>query len=172
MRNINYRSDFDFILKLVQCDGKRTPLGVPDCDFTVILYTASKVRAYSVTKRGDEYTNFIADEKGIHVIANRHGLPPGRLQCELTLQLPSELYPDGRKRTCVNSELDCRLTADTSSCTDGTFTLEMEIPAIGTGSSGNQGGSSGGDKDPDDNLSGQPEMTPDEAADLADKIFS
>lgn len=50
MEKINYKSDFDFILTLV--DAKGNDIGFPDFDFSIKLWTGSKANALVASHSG------------------------------------------------------------------------------------------------------------------------
>lgn len=123
MRKINYKSDFDFILKLTDCKGEA--VGWPEFDWSAQLYTKSKANAYTVSCRGGVCANCFNDEGRIHVVVDSHRLGLGRLNVELKAELPNGIYPDGTQDEFSPQALDIELVAAAGDC--GT---EAEVEAM------------------------------------------
>ena len=119
---INYRSDFDFFIRLFDCDGK--PVGMPrDIELDMRLITGwldeldgeewcpklagFSQGAYTAKYRKDVTENCIVEGGKLRVIVYNHNLTPGALTIEMTLKLPRTIYPDGdqrivaKKKTCI-----------------------------------------------------------------------
>lgn len=128
MIKIYYKSDFDFILKVKDCHG--TVLGWPDFDWTARLWTSQKVNAFVASNKGGKATNCFNDNGQIHIVADTgHGLSAGRLQVELTAELPNDIYPDGYERVVNAIALDIELTDSAVPCPD-IAEVEMMLPMI------------------------------------------
>lgn len=119
---INYRSDFDFFIRLFDCDGK--PVGMPrDIELDMQLITGwldeldaeewcpklagFSQGAYTAKYRKDVTENCMVEGGKLRVIVDNHNLTPGALTIEMTLKLPRTIYPDGdqrivaKKKTCI-----------------------------------------------------------------------
>lgn len=122
MKKINYKSDFDFILKLVSRvkgeDGSvtKTEVGFPDHDWCATFWTSSKANAYVASRRGDVLTNCFNDNGQIHVVCNAHRLGVGELKCEYHAELPDAMYPDGSRDVYEPQMLDIELVTGQSDC--------------------------------------------------------
>lgn len=125
MMEINYKSDFDFILRLKDCQGKY--IGWPKWDFTAKFHTTQKAIYFEAWKRGDETHNCYEDNGAIHIVANSHGLGKGRLNVEFTAELPNGIYPDGSRRVVSPVALDIELTTD-AQCPIPDMEAEATIP--------------------------------------------
>ena len=125
MMEINYKSDFDFILRLKDCQGKY--IGWPKWDFTAKFHTTQKAIYFEAWKRGDETHNCYEDNGAIHIVANSHGLGKGRLNVEFTAELPDGIYPDGSRRVVSPVALDIELTTD-AQCPIPDMEAEATIP--------------------------------------------
>lgn len=105
MSKINYKSDFDFTLRIYECtvgpDGQKTrvEMGFPTYDFEIRLYTTNRANAYICSKKGNKLQNCFNDEGKIHVVCDNHHLGKGVLHAELTAFLPNNIYPDGSRKT-------------------------------------------------------------------------
>lgn len=94
MKKINYKSDFDFKMKLKDCEEKAVPF--PDCDWDAVFWTFSKGRTYRASCIRGEYTNCFRREDGrICVIFDNHNLGTGVLKWEPHFMFPDALFPDG-----------------------------------------------------------------------------
>lgn len=92
----NYKSDFDFILKVRDRAGREIDL--TGYDWTAKFYTSSKAMAYVASMKNGECVNCRVDDDGrVRIVADNHGLPVGQLQCELSVAFPDEVYPDGTR---------------------------------------------------------------------------
>lgn len=122
MKPINYKSDFDLILRLETCvhndDGteERTDIGFPDCDFTATFWTASKVSTYVASCIGGQTKNCFNDNGRIHVVFDNHKLSKGRLMVELHTSLPNGIYPDGTQDIYEPHPLDIELVDGAGEC--------------------------------------------------------
>lgn len=105
MSKINYKSDFDFTLRIYECtvgpDGQKTrvEMGFPTYDFEIRLYTTNRANAYICSKKGNKLQNCFNDEGKIHVVCDNHHLGKGILHAEFTAFLPNNIYPDGSRKT-------------------------------------------------------------------------
>ncbi|RXE70693.1 MULTISPECIES: hypothetical protein [Bacteroidales] len=98
MIKINYKSDFEFLLRL-RCANSE--MGFPDFDWVARIWTANKIPAYTVSCIGGKCTNCYNDNGTIHVVMNNHRLGPGVLNIEFICNLPDSVYPDGGQRIVV-----------------------------------------------------------------------
>lgn len=122
MRKINYKSDFDAVLRLRDCKDPDKFVPWPDCDFEVVFWTSGKARCHTASRNGGTYTNcFATEDGGIHFVFDNHRMGIGTLKWEPHFALPNGIYPDGiqdiyRKAdlgiTLVDGEGDCSTTAD------------------------------------------------------------
>ena len=93
MTQIHYKSDFDFIFEL---EG-----GFPTFNFGgKITSGVSEAVYFTFNCISKKCKNCFNDNGKIHVVCDKHGLPPGKLMLELYAYLPNSLYPDG-ERTIV-----------------------------------------------------------------------
>lgn len=112
MKRINYKSDFDFTLRLKDCEGNVVPF--PDYDWMARFYTDdNKANAYVASCIGGECRNCFNDGGGqIHVVCDAHRLSAGKLKVEFHAQLPDEIYPDGRQLVVTPAPLDIELVRE------------------------------------------------------------
>lgn len=128
MRAINYKSDFDFIPKLKDRNGKEVRF--PDCDWEAVLWVSNKANNYKVSRKGEQYTNCFVEENGdVHFVVNGHHLGIGVLKWDLHVALPNEIYPDGLQHLCWPESLDIELVAGAGDCPT-TAELEAMLPYI------------------------------------------
>lgn len=122
MRKINYKSDFDAVLRLRDCEDPDKFVPWPDCDFEVVFWTSGKARCHTASRNGGTYTNcFATEDGGIHFVFDNHRMGIGTLKWEPHFALPNGIYPDGIQDiyrradlgiTLVDGEGDCPTTAD------------------------------------------------------------
>lgn len=94
---VNYKSDFDFIATITDCTGK--DVGVPQCDWTIQLYTNPGLNMYVASHKDGVFANCLVDDEGrLHIVCDNHGLQAGSLRCRITMEVPNSDYPDGYKR--------------------------------------------------------------------------
>ncbi len=126
MNCINFRSDFSFIIDLVSPDGR--PLGIPSCDFSLRLFTASAGNFYEARQAGGSLFGAINDAGRLRVILDSHRLFPGRLHARFTANIPDPLFPDGFRRVEVCHPLGITLTREATSIPSGSLTENLVLP--------------------------------------------
>ncbi|MGM9844903.1 MAG: hypothetical protein ACI30K_01555, partial [Muribaculaceae bacterium] len=114
---INYKSDFDFILTLYGENGES--IGFPAYDWEAYIYTASKAYKYKASCHGGECVNCFNDNGKIHIVANNHGLPTGKLKIDFYSYLPNSLYPDGTERVVQPIDVDIELVSGAGDNAEG-----------------------------------------------------
>lgn len=107
MTKINYKSDFDFILKLK--DGAGHDLGFPDYGWEAMFWTSSKASPFKASCFGGVCKNCYNDEGQIHIVADNHNLGIGTLKVEFRAELPREIYPDDYQRNVIPEPLGIEL---------------------------------------------------------------
>lgn len=123
MDKINYRSDFDFILRLVDCEGRE--VGFPGYDWTARIYTGIEANAFVASCVGGVCTGCYNDNGRIHVVCDGHRLTPGRLNLEFVAELPEGIYPDGSRRHVTPAPLDIELVTGAGCCPS-----DIEVEAV------------------------------------------
>lgn len=123
MKKINYKSDFDFLLRLH--DSKGEEVGWPQYDWTATFWTSSKANSMTASCIGGQCTNCYNDNGTIHIIANNPRLGLGVLKCELHVMLPSDIYPDGINDQYTPQPLDIELVSEAGDCA-----TEAEVEAL------------------------------------------
>lgn len=118
MTKINFRSDFDFILQLLDHDGRI--IGWPPFDFRVRLWTDTRWRAYEAGVKDGVPYNCYEDDGRIHIVCDNHGLHVGRLHIDFTSLVPDDKYPDANKSVLTPIDTDITLTV-----------TDSELPAAG-----------------------------------------
>ena len=146
IRRINYKSDFDFILKLKARCGKNDPeadgdgyreVPFPDYDFVVKLYTANKANAYTASCIGGKCTNCFNDNGRIHIVVNSPRMGLGQLNAELLTMHPTSIYPDGTQDIYDPQPLGIELVSGAGDCPT-TAEVELLLPYI-KGEKGDKG---------------------------------
>lgn len=127
MREINYQSDFDFILKLYDCSGNE--MGIPKYDWEARFYTSSKANAYVASYKDGVYVNCFNDNGQIHIVCNNHGLPSGTLRCEFVAEIPNDIYPDGYEKKVNPQPLEIELVRGACHCVPD-MDIQMMLPYI------------------------------------------
>lgn len=93
MTRINYKSDFDFVLRLTDCRGET--IGAPDCNWSAKIWTANPINTFEASRKGEVYINCFPEDGQIHIVCNSHHLGKGMLKMEFHTELPNGIYPDG-----------------------------------------------------------------------------
>lgn len=127
MRKINFKSDFDFVLRLRDCAGRDVVW--PDYDWSVILWTEDRSRGFIAKCVAGVAENCYNDNGHIHIVADNHRLAPGNIKMEFTAEIPDEKYPDGFHRLVRSENLGIRLVCDDCECS-GIFDAELTLPYI------------------------------------------
>ena len=152
---INYKSDFDFILKLKgsECNCRQNEGGDPEFpsyDFRgeiwpdkirelqedygfdwerICQYGLKKgMKPYVFSKKGAYLTNCINDKGRIHVVVDNHELPAGRLILVLTSYIPNPLYPDGSKKITDEYPLNIELVEGRGDTCVSNIDVEAILP--------------------------------------------
>lgn len=133
---INYKSDFDFVLKPKDCTGKETPF--PDCDWDAVFWTSSKANAYTASRENGAYTNcFPTEDGGMHFVFDNHRMGIGALKWEPHFELPNDIYPDGIQDRISKEPLDIELVDGDGDCPT-TAEIDVMLPFI-KGDKGDKG---------------------------------
>ena len=127
MKKINYKSDFDFILRLHDCNGQ--DVGFPDYDWKAKFWTTIKANAVTASCTGGKCVNCYDDNGQIHVVCNSHNLGVGVLQMEFTAELPNDVYPDGAERVVVPVPVKIELVRAAAPC-PSSIEIELMLPFI------------------------------------------
>ncbi len=109
MRRINYKSDFDFLMKLKDASGKEVPF--PDCDWDALFWTSSKPNAYRASCIGGVCVNCRKEADGIRFIFDNHKMGMGALRWEPHFEIPDALYPDNIRDTYSLAPLEIELVS-------------------------------------------------------------
>lgn len=128
MKKINYKSDFDAVLRLKDAAGKEVPF--PDCDWEAVFWTFSKSRVFRASCIGGECVNCIREKDGsFRVVFNGHGIGVGILRWEPHFKLPDTLFPDGVRDIYVPQPLDIELVTGAGDYPT-TAEVEASLPLI------------------------------------------
>ena len=97
-RQVNYKSDFDVLLHVVDANGKA--VGFPSFDF-VLTFTSSGQKRFEAGQ-ANGFKRGISDADGkVRVVFNDHGLLPGMLNLEVRADVENDIYPTAR--SCMYS---------------------------------------------------------------------
>lgn len=124
--NRNYKSDFDFIMRVKDCQGQE--IGFPTFDWTAKIWTNNIANAYSVSCVGGEMTNCFNDNGQIHVVCDNHRLGTGKVNVEFHAMLPNEIYKDGNQDIYNVQDVDIELIKG-NACA-GTLEADVSIPVL------------------------------------------
>lgn len=130
MKQVNYKSDFDFLLRLQSCNGEN--IGWPDYDWTAKFWTSSKSNTFTARCVGGVAENCFNDNNTIHIVANNHHLSPGQLKVEFTAKLPNKIYPDETERVVTPLPLNIELTNEAAPGRE-TANVELVMPYVSKG---------------------------------------
>ena len=115
MEKVYHRDDFAVTIRLrgIDREGNMVDVSVPPFDWGARLFTPGSSRFVAISQKdGVAHGWTPADDGGIRVHLDRHGLWPGRLMAEFAFALPGEGYPDGSQRMVRKYDLGVELTAD------------------------------------------------------------
>lgn len=125
---INYKSDFDFVMKFKDCEGKETAF--PDCDWDAVFWTSNKANTYTASCHGGVYVNCFREDDGrIHFVFNNHALGAGIVKWEPHFILPDTMFPDEVRDTYAPESLDIELVSGKGDCPT-TAEIELVAPFI------------------------------------------
>lgn len=154
---INYKSDFDFILKFKgsECKCQHKENGDPEFpsyDFIGEIwpekikelqddfgYDWERISQYGLKKGMKPYvfsqkeaclTNCINDKGRIHVVVDNHELPAGKLILVLTSYIPNPLYPDGSKKITDEYPLNIELVEGRGDTCVSDIDVEVSLPFV------------------------------------------
>ena len=114
MRKINYKSDFDFILRLKDCNRK--DVSWPSFDWDARFWTSTRANAVSASCKGGQLSNCFNDNGLIHIVLDNHHLSKGKLEMEFHAELPNGIYPDGVEDVFAPQPLDIMLVDGQGDC--------------------------------------------------------
>lgn len=130
MTKINYKSDFDFILRLKDCADPKKTVPFPDGNFDARFWTSNKANAYTASYRDGVYTNcFRTEDGGMHFVFDDHRMGKGALHWEPHFELPNGIYPDNMQDLYRKAALDIELVDGDGDCPT-TAELEAMLPYI------------------------------------------
>lgn len=130
MTKINYKSDFDFILRLKDCADPKKTVPFPEGDFDARFWTSNKANAYTASYRDGVYTNcFRTEDGGMHFVFDDHRMGKGALHWEPHFELPNDIYPDNMQDLYRKAALDIELVDGDGDCPT-TAELEAMLPYI------------------------------------------
>lgn len=130
MRKINYKSDFDFILRLKDCADPEKTVPFPEGDFDARFWTSSKANSYTASCKDGVYTScFRTADGGMHFVFDNHRLGIGALKWEPHFEFPNDIYPDGIQDLFRKSRLDIELVDGDGDCPTTAY-IEIIAPFI------------------------------------------
>lgn len=138
VRRVYYRSDFDFIARLMVSDagGGESELGFPAYDWRLFL-RRTRGAPFVASSIGGVLTNCVNDGGRIRIICKDHDFVPGRLFGEMRCYIPNPIYPEGLQTVVSKHRLGIELVEDDAN--DATaIVAELQLPIVATGEGGIQ----------------------------------
>lgn len=134
MKKINYKSDFDLIVRLKDCEGTEVPW--PECDWDATFWTSGMASyAASYNSATGEYKNCFREADGsMHFVFDSHGLGIGELKWQPHFALENTIYEDGYQNIYTKAELGLELVVVGEDCPLEVMSLSAGIPVIAGGS--------------------------------------
>lgn len=130
MKKINYKSDFDFIMRLRDCKDPEKTVEWPEGDFEAVFWAASKANSYRAGRRGGVCENcFPTEDGGMHFVFDKHRLGVGTLKWEPHFELANVIYPDGKEDVYSKEPLGIELVDGPGDCPT-TAEVEALVPFI------------------------------------------
>ena len=137
-RQVNYKSDFDVLLHVVDAGGRA--VGFPGFDF-VLTFTSNGQARYEAGQ-ANGFKRGVADAGGdIQVVFNDHRLLPGELRLEVRADVENDIYPDGKKLYVFDVPTNISLVSGASEVSSG-IVIEMTLPFTVTPASSSSSSSS------------------------------
>lgn len=127
MSKKNYKSAFDFVLTIMDCDGN--DIGFPSFDWIARFYTKSGMGTYIVSSKGGVYTNCFNDAGKIHCVFKGHKLGTGELLVEFVALLPNVMYKDGIQDVYTPLPTGIELVRGMGDC-GGSLEVSLTIPFV------------------------------------------
>ncbi len=129
MRKVNYKSDFDFVMRLKDASGKEVPW--PECDWDAEFWTSSKTNSYRASCIGGEYVNCFREADGsIHFVFNSQRMGKGILKWEPHFRFPNGIYPDGIQDQFRKAQLGIELVDGDGDDVTDIPEVEVYMPAV------------------------------------------
>ena len=130
MKKINYKSDFDFIMRLRDCMDPEKTVEWPEGDFEAVFWAGSKAHPYRAGRRGGVCENcFPTEDGGMHFVFDKHRLGVGTLKWEPHFELANVIYPDGKEDVYGKEPLGIELVDGPGDCPT-TAQVEALVPFI------------------------------------------
>lgn len=130
MTKINYKSDFDFIMRLRDCKDPEKTVEWPEGDFEAVFWAGSKANPYRAGRRGGVCENcFPTEDGGMHFVFDKHRLGVGTLKWEPHFELANVIYPDGKEDVYSKEPLGIELVDGPGDCPT-TAEVEALVPFI------------------------------------------
>lgn len=102
IQEINYNSDFSFVLDLKYYDknGTLCSLGFPEYDFKILLYTNKVQYKYIVSYNSKEgiYGNCKNVDNKLVILVDNAKFTPGKLYASVFIDLPNDWYEDNKQQ--------------------------------------------------------------------------
>lgn len=137
-RRLHYRSDFALTVEPRGCPAPGTgepgePVDITGNDFTLeVRAKGSPVRVSASRKGGVLTPGCSVDAAGrIRAAFDSHGLPPGRLYCRLTVEIPDAEFPDGFRRLVWEFPAWIELVNGDVCPADGEVLVSAIVPLLG-----------------------------------------
>lgn len=128
LRKINNKSDFDFILKLMDSDGNS--VGWVDANWEATIYTTSKNFSYTASYAYGEKTNCVEQDGDIVIVVDGHEFPVGELLIDFTIDIPDTRFPDGSRHVSVTGEkTDIEMVLDRGHEAEG-MVVNIRVPYV------------------------------------------
>ena len=129
MRKINYKSAFDFVMRLKDASAQEIPW--PECDWDVIFWTSNNANPYRASCIGGVYVNCFREADGsIHFVFNNHRMGKGTLHWEPHFRFPNDIYPDGIQDQFRKAQLGIELVDGDGDDVTDIPAVEVYMPAV------------------------------------------
>lgn len=115
IKRINYKSDFDFVARLMVTapDGTTTDIGFPNYDWELRIYSGCNgYTQFVASAKGGKLKNCVNDNGQLRIVCDNHELRVGVLYAEFYAYLPNDIYPDGEQLVVNPQEIGIELVAD------------------------------------------------------------
>lgn len=127
-RQLNYSSDFDFALNLLDAEGNSVGW-LPDANWQLTLYTVREKFTYVASYAYGKKTNCLQDNGNIRIVVDNHQFPVGELKAEIRIDIPNSDYPDGYRHSEAVADTGIEIVADNGNEASG-IVVNISVPNL------------------------------------------
>lgn len=127
MRKINFKSDFDFVLRLADPGGNE--IDILQGDITARLFTVDDANCFVASRINGKCNHCFVDGGRLHIVCDNHGLWTGALKVEIALDIADPVYPDGIRHLVSIRPTDIELVNGPGDSA-GEAVIDLRLPLV------------------------------------------